>query len=110
MKRADLKELMQFHNIIWAVKCCVLNTLILNIKLDTFIINIMPKLTILKIINIDWKANVILFCILIFTGKFSFLGSLKEQEINTQKDLLTFEKFLHNPCDSKSKVLPNFLK
>ena len=31
-----------------------------------------------------------------------------KQDINSHKELLTFEQFLHNPQDIKSKILPNF--
>ena len=33
---------------------------------------------------------------------------LYKQEVDTKKDLLTFEKFLNNPKNDKNKVLPNF--
>jgi hypothetical protein len=33
---------------------------------------------------------------------------LYKQEMNTKKDLLTFEQFLNNPRNEKNKVLPNF--
>ena len=48
-----------------------------------------------------------LYLVLCITSTSAYIRIYK-QDINTHKDLMTFEQFLHNPRDNKSKVLPNF--
>jgi hypothetical protein len=54
------------------------------VALFPIIAYLLSQKTINKGYIFGFSINVILFCILIFVGKFSFLGSLKEQEINIQ--------------------------
>ena len=54
------------------------------VALFPIIAYLLSQKTINKGYIFGFSTIVILLCILIFTGKFSFLGSLKEQEINTQ--------------------------
>ena len=48
-----------------------------------------------------------LYLVLCITSTSAYIRIYK-QDLNTHKDLMTFEQFLHNPRDNKSKVLPNF--
>ena len=47
-----------------------------------------------------------LYLVLCITSTSAYIRIYK-QDLNTHKDLMTFEQFLHNPRDNKSKVLPN---
>ena len=48
-----------------------------------------------------------LYLVLCTTSTATYIQIYK-QDINSHKELLTFEQFLHNPQYNKSKVLPNF--